>query len=349
MCSVFFSKSKKDAALKRYKAIELMRRAGENPAEYMLDRIPVLPPEYRPVTSFNGTTMVADSNYLYAQMLDARNDMRDAKDLPDEYQAAARANIYKKWKELTGLYDPESPKLKSKNVKGLLAWAIGGSGTSPKFSGFQRKILGMSVDTVGRGAVVPDPRVRLNEVGMPKEMAFRVFAPFVERELVRGGYTPLDAMKLTKTEDPKALDILQKVMQTHPVQMNRAPTLHKLSIMGFKPVLIPGHAIHVNPSIVVPFNMDFDGDTANLHVPVSDQARKETIARMFPERNLVAMRDRKIAYKPEKEYIQGLYVATRMKKDSNGRTRIFDSLDAAKQAQRDGIIDVDDPIIIRGK
>lgn len=254
------SKSRKDAALKRYKAIELMRRAGENPAEYMLDRIPVLPPEFRPVTSANGLTMVADSNYLYAQMLDARNDMRDAKDLPAEYQNDARANIYRKWKELTGLYDPESPKLQAKNVKGLLAWAVGGSGTSPKFSAVQRKLIGMSVDTVGRGVVIPDPRVKLNEVGMPAEMAFKVFAPFVERSLVQAGYTPMDAMKLTKAHDPKALDILRKVMETHPVQMNRAPTLHKLSIMGFKPVLTSGHAIHVNPSIVVPFGMDFDGN-----------------------------------------------------------------------------------------
>lgn len=250
--------SKKDAALKRYVAVENMRRAGLNPSEYMLDRIPVLPPEFRPVTSSNGLTMVADANYLYAQILDARDDMREAKDLPKEYQDKARANLYNKWQELTGLYDPEDVKLRNKNVGGLLQWALGKG--SPKFSAFHRKVLGHSVDTVGRGVIIPSSKISINEIGVPVKMAMDMMAPFVERGLVNRGYTPVDAMKMVKARDKQALDVLDEVVKNHPVIMNRAPTLHKYNMMAFNPVLVQGNSIQVNPSVCPGFNADFDGD-----------------------------------------------------------------------------------------
>ena len=250
--------SKRDAAMKRYVAIEKMRRNGIQPAQYMLDKIPVLPPIYRPVTTYNGLTMVADSNYLYAQLLDARNDLRESRDLPAEYQQQARERLYKDWKELTGLMEPEDIKLRSKHVRGLLKWALG---DSPKFSAAQRKIIGSTVDTVGRGVIAPDSKLKLNQVGIPKTMAFGIMAPFVERALVQRGYTPVDAMKAVKAQTQQATDILLEVMKTHPVLMNRAPSLHKLNVMGFDPVLVAGDAIRVNPSIVSPFAADFDGDS----------------------------------------------------------------------------------------
>ena len=340
------SPSGKDKALKRYVAIERMRRAGVNPADYMLDRVPVIPPIYRPITSHNGLTMVADSNYLYAQLLDARDDAREAKGLPQEFQDQARENIYTKWKELTGLYAPQDVKLQSKHVQGLLKWALG---DSPKFSSLQRKVLSATVDTVGRGVVVPDPRLRVNEIGIPEIMAFNIMAPMVERRLVKQGYTPVQAMEKVKKRDLQARDALNEVLKDHPVLMNRAPTLHKLGVMAYNPKLVAGHAIHVNPSTVVPFNMDFDGDTVNIHAPVSDDARKEAYAKMMPERNLIGMRSREILYKPEKEYQQGLYIATRMKQGADVRTHYFNTLEEAKQAYRDGLIDVDDPIEIKQK
>ena len=335
--------SKKDAALKRYVAIERMNRLGVSPDQYMLDRIPVLPPIYRPVTTHNGLTMVADSNYLYAQMLDARDDLREAANLPAEYQQRAKERLYKDWKELTGLYEPEDVKLRSKHVQGLLKWALG---DSPKFSAVQRKVIGSTVDTVGRGVIVPDSRLTLNQVGIPKRMAFGIMAPFVERMLVQRGYSPIDAMKQVKEQTPQATELLQEVMKTHPVLMNRAPSLHKLNVMVFDPVLVAGNAVHVNPSIVVPYAADFDGDTVNLHVPVSDNARREARNRMYPDRNLVGMRNRKVLYKPEREYQQGLYIATRMKQGENVRPRIFRTLEEARDARRRGIIDIDDPIVI---
>lgn len=255
------TKSRKDEALKRYVAIERMRRLGRSPDKYMLTKIPVLPAEYRPITSYNGMNMVADSNYLYAQLLDARDDLRAAKDLPPEYQAEARGSLYRKWKELVGLYEPEDKKLQSKSVKGLLGWAIGGSGRSPKQSALHRKVLGATVDTVGRGVIMPDSRLKVNEVGVPEKMAFEMFAPMLERSLVKQGYRAIDAMKMVKAREPQARAALVELMKTQPVQINRAPTLHKYGVMGLWPVLVKGHALRINPSICPVMNADFDGDT----------------------------------------------------------------------------------------
>lgn len=253
--------SKKDAALKRYRDIARMKANEVPPEQYMLDRIPVLPPIYRPVSTHNGLTMVADSNYLYAQMMDARDDVREAKNLPAEYQQQARENLYRSWKELTGMYEPENVKLKNKHVQGLLKWALG---NSPKWSAFQRKVLGSTVDTVGRGVIAPDPRLKLNQLGVPVPMALGIFEPFVARAMVKQGYTPVEALKMIKARDKRVMPVLVDVMKHSPVQLNRAPSLHKLNIMGFEPVLVAGHAVKVNPSIVVPFAADFDGNCCDF-------------------------------------------------------------------------------------
>lgn len=252
------SPSRKDDALKRYVAIAKMEANGVQPADYMLNKIPVLPPKYRPITSHGGLTMVADSNYLYAQLLDARDDAREARDLPQELQQEAQSNLYTKWKQLVGLYDPSDVKLKSKNIKGLLKWALG---KSPKASAFNMKVLGSTVDTVGRGVVIPSTKIKLNEIGMPIDMAWDVYQPFIVRKLVQQNYSPIDAMKMAKAKAPVAEAALKEAVQERPVVMNRAPSLHKLSLMGFNVKLTNGSAIKVNPSIVVPFGMDFDGDS----------------------------------------------------------------------------------------
>jgi len=136
-------------------------------------------------------------------------------------------------------------------------------------------------------------------------------------------------------------------MKTHPVIMNRAPTLHKLSVMAFNPVLVTGHALQINPSIVVPFGADFDGDTVNIHAPMSDNAREEARRKMFPERNLIAMKNRQIAYKPEKEYLQGLYTASHINDKSGVRPILVKDLKEALEAYRKGLINIDDPIDIK--
>ena len=276
------TKSRRPAALKRYLAVERMRRQGVPPDQYMLTRLPVLPPVYRPISSHAGVTMVADANYLYAQMLDARDDLRAASSLPAEYRADARRNLWRSWQELTGMYDPEDVKLRSKNVGGLLQWALGKG--SPKFSAFSRKVLGTSVDTVGRGVIQPDARLTIDEIGMPADMAFDTMAPFVTRALVKRGYTPVAAMGMVKDRHPQALDALKEVMATHPVLLNRAPTLHKYSIMAFRPVLVPGKTLHIHPSVCPGLAADFDGDAQSGRVLIS--VDNEQLAKLVRENKI---------------------------------------------------------------
>ena len=338
------SKSKKDEALKRYIELSRMDKQGTHPSDFMLTRIPVLPAKYRPVMSSGDLTMVSDSNYLYKQMLEARNDLRDVRNLPDEVQGEARKGIYRAWKELTGMIDPSSPKLKQKAVKGLLRWALG---TSPKTSAVMQKLITSTVDTVGRGVIAPDPSLKLDEIGLPKSVAFEVYKPFVTRALVNMNYTPLEAMKLVDKQAPVATDVLMKVMEKRPVIFNRAPSLHKFSMMGHKPKLTAGHIIRLNPSIVGPYAGDFDGDQGNIHVPVSDAAVREVYEKMLPQRNLLSVRKHSIQYPLEKEYRQGIYLASRMQSDKAERT--VDSLQEAVRLYNSNEIDIDTPIEIRRK
>lgn len=269
------SKSKKDDALKRYVAIENMNRAGVNPEEYMLTRIPVVPPKFRPITSHGGLTMVSDANYLYKQMIDARDDLRQAKDLPDEYADEARSNIYRSWKELTGLYEPSNPKLKNKKVRGLLGWALG---NSSKTSAFQQKLLTSTVDTTGRAVVSPDPTLKLDQVGVPIAMAKDIYKPFVIRRMVQSGYSPVEAMEeFDKPHSDAVMAALRYAVSTRPVLLNRAPSLHKLSITALEPVLVHGKTLRVPPSIVSPFGMDFDGNCVDFDSLIFLKISKSTL------------------------------------------------------------------------
>ena len=338
------TKSKKDEALKRYVELSRMDKQGTHPSDFMLTRIPVLPAKYRPVMSSGGLTMVSDTNYLYKQMIEARDDLRSVTDLPDEVQGEARSGIYRAWKELTGMIEPSAPKLKQKSVKGLLRWVLG---TSPKTSAVMQKILTSTVDTVGRAVVSPDPSLKLDEIGIPKSIAFSVYKPFVTRALVNMNYTPLEAMKQVEKQTPVATDVLMKVMEKRPVIYNRAPTLHKFSMVGLKPKITAGHVFRFNPSIVGPLAQDNDGDAGNIHVPVSDAAVREVYDKMLPQRNLLSVRKNSIQYPIEKEYRQGIYLASRMKSDKAERT--VDSLTEAIKMYNNNEIDIDTPIEIRHK
>jgi DNA-directed RNA polymerase subunit beta' len=277
-------------------------------------------------------------------MLEARDDLRAVKDLPDAVQGEARSNIYRSWKELTGMIEPSSPKLKQKAVKGLLRWALG---NSPKTSAVMQKMLTSTVDTVGRGVIAPDPSLRLDEIGIPKSIAFQVYKPFVTRALVNMNYTPLEAMKQVEKQTPVATDVLMQVMEKRPAILNRAPSLHKFSLMGFKPKMTAGHIIRVNPSVVGPFAADMDGDQMNVHVPVSDAAVREVYEKMLPQQNLLSVRKHSIQYPLEKEYRQGIYLASRMKSDK--AERVVDSIQEAIRMYNNNEIDIDTPIEIKHK
>jgi intein/homing endonuclease len=334
---------KRDSAIKRYRALASIDKQGLHPKDFMLTRIPVIPPKFRPVTTSGDMTMVADSNYLYKRMLEARDDLREAKDvLPDEEIAASRNALYSSFRQLVGLEDPDDVKLKQKNVGGLLQWVFGKG--SPKTGAFQARIISTAQDTVGRGTIVPNPSLKLNQIGLPEEQAWDVYEPFVVRQLVGGGYPTTDAVRMVADRHPVAYDALRKAVESRPTVFTRAPVLHKYGIMGFWPVLTKGSTIQVSPSIVEPLGADFDGDTANFHVPVSQAAVNAVVDRMMPEKNLLNVRRFKPHYLPIREYQQGLYLATRIKP---GQEPVrFRTAEEAKQAMHDGKIKIDTPVRI---
>lgn len=257
--------SKRDQARKKIRALQPMVDAGVKPIDFLLTRIPILPPRYRPVSKMaNDVNIAADVNFLYKRMIDAAEDLKEAKSvLPEEAQMDARTSLYQALEAVTGLSETDDPKLRAKNVSGVLKWAFGKG--SPKLSAAHRKLFGVAVDLGGRGVVVPDNSLTIDEVGLPEETAWKMFEPFVLRKLRQRGYRMLDALRYTTDRTPEARKLLEEAMAERPILVNRAPTLWRYGIMGFFPKLRgkPGerNTIFTNPNIAKPFGLDHDGDS----------------------------------------------------------------------------------------
>lgn len=257
--------SKRDQARKKIRALQPMVDAGVKPIDFLLTRIPILPPRYRPVSKMaNDVNIAADVNFLYKRMIDAAEDLKEAKSvLPEEAQMDARTSLYRALEVVTGLSETDDPKLQAKNVSGVLKWAFGKG--SPKLSAAHRKLFGVAVDLGGRGVVVPDNSLTIDEVGLPEETAWKMFEPFVLRKLRQRGYRMLDALRYTTDRTTEARKLLEEAMAERPILVNRAPTLWKYGIMGFFPKLRgkPGerNTIFTNPNIAKPFGLDHDGDS----------------------------------------------------------------------------------------
>lgn len=333
-------KSKRDDAVKLFRYIDSMEKHGVRPQDFMMTRVPVLPPMFRPITRHSDMTMVADPNYLYKNMLESIEDYKDTKNLPREIQNEAWGEVWKSYKTLVGMTDPDQQQLQQKNVGGILKQIFGKG--SPKYGFVQRRVIGTNIDVSGLGVVTPNPSLKLNQIGMPESLAWKLYDPFIVREMVQKGYPATQAAKAVEDHSPAAFAALNDIIKERPVLVNRAPTLHKYSNMAFHPVLTKGKTIQVSPAIVAPFNMDFDGDTASFTVPVSKAAVDQAKEKMMPEKNLLSSRFGKPAYVPSNEYLQGLYFATKPPKKKPAK--LFKTLSEAMQAYRKGEISIDDPI-----
>ena len=335
--------SKKDSEMKRYRALAGMKLHGKTPTDFMMSRIPVLPAVFRQVSSIGDTNISADANFLYKKALDAVDDFNEAKqELPDELLGSSRASLYRAVNAVTGLEDPEDKKLQQKNVGGVLEWAFGK--TSPKLGSLHRKVFGTLMDTGGRGVVAPEPKLGMNEIGIPENVAWDTYEPFIVRRMVQRGMNPLEAVRQVVNRSDDAKRQMEEEMKTRPVLANRAPTLHRFNIMAFMPKLVEGSTIRANPYIIKPFGLDHDGDTMALHVPVSTQARKEALDKMLPEHNLISPRNYKAHYLPLEEYAQGLFLAGQVKKDTAPVD--FATRDDAIRAYRRGLLDINTPVNI---
>lgn len=336
-------KAKRSNAIKQLGFIAGLKKGEMTPSDLMISKVPVLPPTYRPISIIDGLATVSDPNYLYRDILHSREALRSNRaELPDEELGDERLAIYDSVRASQGLGEPVHPELVEKGVKGFLKTITGTGG--PKSGLFMSKVVSHPVNTVGRSVAIPDSSLNMDEIGMPEEMAWRVFSPFTIGRMARAGMNPAEATKHVSDRTPLAKRFLLEEMPARPVMLSRDPALHRYNIMGAHAVIRPGSAIAASPLIVKGFNLDFDGDQVNVHVPVSSEAIKDIREKMMPSKNLFAIKNKKIFYQPSQEFVLGIASASQPNKKKP--TSIFAKGDDALAAYHRGELDMDSPIEI---
>lgn len=336
--------SQRDNAVKVLGYLKAAKEMGKKPEDWMITRVPVLPPMFRPVAKMGDVALVPDMNELYKDLIEMKDNYEAlAKELPASALADERLAVYGAVKAAYGLGGPITAEGQAKNLKGAIRQVIG---AIPKFGMFQSKVISKTQDNVGRSVTIPDKNLDMDQIGIPEDMAWTMYKPHVERKLVQRGYSPMTAKQMIEEKNATARHLLDDAMEERPILMDRAPTWHKFNIMAFRPHIVKGRSIHVCPLIDSGFNMDHDGDTVNIHVPASEKAAKQALDKMLPSKNLFSLTDMKsMRYKPEKEQISGLWALTR------GRTRkpvrYFNSKAEAIAAYRSGEIGPNDPVEIK--
>jgi DNA-directed RNA polymerase subunit beta' len=316
------SEAKRKKLAKRLKVVEAFRESGNRPEWMMLTVIPVLPPDLRPLVPLDGGRFAtSDLNDLYRRVINRNNRLKRLLELnaPEIIIRNERRMLQeavdalfdngRRGKTITG---PNKRPLKSLSdmLKG-------------KQGRFRQNLLGKRVDYSGRSVIVVGPTLRLHQCGLPKKMALELFKPFIYNKLEERGYvnTIKSAKKMVEKERPEVWDILEEVISEHPVLLNRAPTLHRLGIQAFEPVLIEGKAIQLHPLVCAAFNADFDGDQMAVHVPLSIEAQMEARVLMMSTNNILSPASGKPIINPTQDVVLGLYYATRERRFSKGSYR----------------------------
>ena len=335
-------KTKRDEAVRQLHFISGMKRAGLEPSDLMISKVPVIPPTYRPITRLGKMLLTSDANYLYKDLMTARDAHRaNAKELPDDELGDEKLAIYDAIKAVQGLGDPINAETAAKGVKGFVRQIAGVGG--PKTGMFASKVIGHPVNAVGRAVAIPDANLNMDQVGIPEQMAWSAFGPHAMRAMVQQGMPAAQAADIIDRQTPFAKRYLQDAMDRNHVMYSRDPALHRFSIMGGKPVLVSGDAIRTSPLVVQPYNLDYDGDQLNVHVPISDDAQKEVREKMLPSQNLLSIKGKKAHYGISQEFILGLNGATTPRK---GAVMRFPTREAAMEAYAKHLIPIDQSIQI---
>ena len=337
------SRTTRNDAIKKLNIIAGIKRQGLTKDDFFMDKVPVLPASFRPVTMAGRMMLSADANYLYKDLMTARDLHSQSVDTFGPEQAGQeRLAVYDSLAAVMGLGDPLHPKLVQKGVKGFIRQLSGTGG--PKSSLLLSKVVGHTVGTVGRGVAIPSDELDMDTVGLPEKMAWKMYAPFVMRRLVKHGMPSTQAALNVERKTDYAKKFLLDELKERPILYSRAPSLHRYNIMAANPTLVTGDSIKTSPLIVKGMNLDFDGDAINVHVPVSDDAVREAKEKMLPSKNLLAIKDHKVFYTPSQEFILGLYNTTGV--DKNKPHTKFKSTDDVIAAYRRGELAIDSPVKI---
>ncbi len=339
---------KRARLLKRLEVVESFRMSGNRPEWMILNVVPVIPPDIRPMVQLEGGRFAtSDLNDLYRRVINRNNRLKRLLELgaPDiivrnekrMLQEAVDALIDngRRGRPVTG---PNNRPLKSLSdmLKG-------------KQGRFRQNLLGKRVDYSGRSVIVVGPELKMYQCGLPKEMAIELFKPFVMKQLVEDGTANniKSARKMVERMHPDVWDALEIVIKDHPVMLNRAPTLHRLGIQAFEPVLVEGHAIKLHPLVCTAFNADFDGDQMAVHVPLSAEAQAEARFLMLAAGNLLKPSDGKPVAVPSQDMVLGSYYLTIEKPGEPGEGKVFRDEDEATMAYADGVIGLHAKIKVR--
>ena len=338
-------------ATKRLRVVESMRKSGLSPNWMIIKVLPVLPPDLRPMVQLSGGRFAtSDLNDLYRRVINRNNRLKKLIELgaPDIILRNEKRMLQE---AVDALID--SQRLKSvrasQELRSLSDMLRGKQGR------FRQNLLGKRVDYSGRSVIVVGPELDLNKAGIPKEMALEMFKPFVLREIISRGYAPnvKSAKHYLERRSSEVWDILEEITRDHPILLNRAPTLHRLGIQAFYPILIEGNAIRIHPCICAGFNADFDGDQMAVHVPLSEKSKEEAFRLMLAPRNLVRPADGSPITLPNKEMALGSFYLTSIDEELEGCDGVFTNeqevllaLDAKKIKIRQKInVKIDDKII----
>lgn len=326
-------------AIKRLEVLEAFRNSGNQPSWMVLDVLPVIPPELRPMVQLDGGRFAtSDLNDLYRRVINRNNRLKRLLDLGAPsiivqnekrmLQEAVDALIDngRRGRPVTG---PGNRPLKS------LSHMLKG-----KQGRFRQNLLGKRVDYSGRSVIVVGPNLKMYQCGLPKEMALELFKPFVMKELVEKGlaHNIKSAKRKIERVQPEVWDVLEEVIKEHPVLLNRAPTLHRLGIQAFEPTLVEGRAIRLHPLVCTAYNADFDGDQMAVHVPLSAEAQAEARLLMLAAQNILNPKDGKPVVTPSQDMVLGNYYLTMERDGAVGEGMIFKDTDEALLAYQNGYV-----------
>jgi len=333
---------------KRLKLLESFQESANRPEWMIMTVLPVLPPDLRPLVPLDGGRFAtSDLNDLYRRVINRNNRLRRLLELnaPDiivrnekrmlQESVDALLDNGRRGRAITGT--------NKRPLKSLADMIKGKQGR------FRQNLLGKRVDYSGRSVIVVGPTLKLHQCGLPKKLALELFKPFIFSKLqLRGEATTIKAAKrLVEREGPEVWDILEDVIREHPVMLNRAPTLHRLGIQAFEPVLIEGKAIQLHPLVCTAFNADFDGDQMAVHVPLSLEAQLEARALMMSSNNILSPANGEPIIVPSQDVVLGLYYMTRDRINARGEGMIFAGIDEAHRAYESGFADLHARVKIR--
>ncbi len=335
------SQQRKKKAVSRLQVVEALRRSGNRPEWMILNVLPVIPPALRPMVQLDGGRFAtSDLNDLYRRVVNRNNRLKHLISL--QAPEVIIRNEKRMLQEAVDSLIDNSRRGKAISLRGRRQLKSLSDMLKGKQGRFRRNLLGKRVDYSGRSVIVVGPQLKLYQCGLPKRMALELFRPFVMQKLVEYNHAinVKGAKRLIERETPEVWEVLEEVIQTRPVLLNRAPTLHRLGIQAFEPVLVEGSAIHLHPLVCSAFNADFDGDQMAVHVPLSEPAVREARELMLSSKNLLRPANGEPEVGPSKDMVLGCYYLTMEQEGVRGEGKVFGSYEEVELAYSLGVVHI---------